>query len=161
MPSRMSRPQWERLLGERRVGVLATMSEDGTPVLTPIWFLYRGGRILMRTGKEAVKARNIARNPKAAICVQDERPPYRSITVYGTAAIEPAAAGLDADIARRYLGSVAGAGYLRTSREAIEQSEEVTIALTPERVVSQDFARETPLYARLWLLAKRVLPPGL
>jgi hypothetical protein len=56
---------------------------------------------------------------------------------------------------------VGGAFYLRTAREAVEQSGEVTLAVRPERVVTQDFSQETPLVGRLWLLAKRLLPPWL
>jgi hypothetical protein len=47
------------------------------------------------------------------------------------------------------------------AREAVEQSAEVTIVVRPERVLTQDFSADTPLTARLWLLAKRLLPPWL
>ena len=161
MPGRWKRDRWERFLRGRRVAVLGTIAEDGTPVLTPIWYLYRDGRLLMRTGKDSVKARNIQRDPRVTVCVQDERPPYASITVYGRAAIEPEHEGLAAEIARRYLGGVAGAAYLRVAAENIQESGEVTLAVTPERVLTQDFSADTPAYGRAWLLLKRVLPPWL
>ena len=161
MPKRLTRGEWGRFLRGRRVAVLGTLSADGDAVLTPIWYLYRDGRICMRTGKESVKAQNIARDARVSVCVQDERPPYRSVTVYGRAEIEPEQPGLGAAIARRYLGAIAGAAYLRVAQDAVQQSEEVTIVVTPERVLTQDFSAETPLYGRLWLLAKRLLPPWL
>jgi len=161
MPKRMSRAEWERFLTGRHVAVLATLGPDGQPALTPIWYLYRDGLLYMRTGAESVKAGNVRRDQRVAICVQDERPPYKSVTVHGRASIEPEEEGLDGAIARRYLGAVGGAFYLRTAREAVEQSGEVTLAVRPERVVTQDFSQETPLVGRLWLLAKRLLPPWL
>ncbi len=161
MPKRLNRSEWERFLQGRHVCVLGTIGPDGAPVLTPIWYLYRDGRILMRTGVQSIKALNAARDPRVTVCVQDERPPYASVTVYGRAAIEPEVPGLAKDIARHYLGAVAGAAYLRTSREAIEQSEEITLAVTPERALTQDFSSETPWFGKLWLALKRVLPPGL
>ena len=161
MPKRMSRAEWERFLAGRHVAVLATLGPDGQPALTPIWYLYRDGLLYMRTGAESIKARNVRRDPPVAICIQDERPPYKSVTIHGRASIEPEEEGLDAAIARRYLGAVGGAFYLRTAREAVEQSGEVTLAVRPERVVTQDFSQETPLVGRLWLLAKRLLPPWL
>ena len=130
-------------------------------MLTPIWYLYRDGRILMRTGRASVKARNIQRDARVTVCVQDERPPYASITVHGRAVIEPEREGLAAEIARRYLGRIAGAAYLRVAVENVQQSEEVTLAVTPERVLTQDFSAETPAYGRAWLVLKRVLPPWL
>ena len=161
MPERMSRAKWERFLADRRVAVLATLGPDGEPVLTPIWYLYRDGLLYMRTGRESVKARNVSRDPRVTVCVQDERPPYRSVSLYGRASIEAEEEGLSAAISRRYLGAVAGAAYLRMAREAVEQSAEVTLVMRPERVLTQDFSADTPLTARLWLLAKRLLPPWL
>ncbi len=161
MPKRVSRVERERFLAGRRVAVLATLGPDGEAVLTPIWYLYRDGLLYMRTGQESVKARNVSRDPRVTVCVQDERAPYRSVTVYGRASIEPAEEGLEATISRRYLGAVGGAFYLRTAREAVEQGAEVTLVVRPERVVTQDFSADTPLVGRLWLRAKRLLPPWL
>jgi len=90
MPRRFSKAEVERFLRGRRVAVLGTIGADGAPVLTPIWYLYRDGHLLMRTDKQSVKAKNVARDPRVTVCVQDERPPYASVTVYGKAAIEPA-----------------------------------------------------------------------
>lgn len=161
MPKRMSRGERERFLAGRHVAVLATISPKGEAVLTPIWYLYRDGKIYMRTGLESVKARNVRSDPRVTVCVQDERPPYASLTVYGRASIEPASEGLGAEIARRYLGAVGGAFYVREARQAIEQSEEITLVITPERTLTQDFSPETPLFGKLWLFVKRVLPPWL
>ncbi len=161
MPKRMSRAEWERFLAGRHVAVLATLGADGRPVLTPIWYLYRDGALHMRTGRESVKAANVRRDQRVTMCIQDERPPYKSVTVHGHASIAPEKGGLDAAIARRYLGAVGGVFYLRTAREDVEQSAEVTLVVRPERVITQDFSPETPLVGRLWLLAKRLLPPWL
>ncbi|TMB95642.1 MAG: PPOX class F420-dependent oxidoreductase [Chloroflexi bacterium] len=162
MPKRYSREEWERFLRGRRVAVLGTIGKNGAPALTPIWFLYREGRLLMRTSKESVKARNINRDSRVTVCVQDERPPYASVTVYGRASIEAARPGLGLEIARHYLGAVGGQAYMKVAAEAIEQEGgEVTIAVTPEKVLTQDFSPETPLYGRAWMTLKRILPPGL
>jgi PPOX class probable F420-dependent enzyme len=161
MPKRLSKRERTQFIKQRRVGVLGTIGEDGAPVLTPIWYIFREGRILMRTARDSVKARNILRDPRVSLCVQDERPPYASVTIYGTAAIEDETEGLAHDIAVRYLGAVAGRAYLQIAAENIQQGEEVTIALTPAKVLTQDFSQETPGFARLWLTAKRVLPPAL
>jgi len=162
MPKRFSKAQWARFLRGRRVAVLATIGADGEPVLTPIWYLYRDDKVLMRTGKDSAKAKNLRRDGRVTVCVQDERPPYASITIYGHATVEAKQPGLGATIARRYLGAVAGAAYMKTAAEVIERDGgEVTLVVTPERVVSQDFSQETPVYGRAWLVAKRVLPPWL
>jgi PPOX class probable F420-dependent enzyme len=161
MPKRLSKKEWTRFLKGRRVAVLGTVGVDGRPVLTPIWYLYRKGRLLMRTGKASVKAQNVMRDHRVTVCVQDERPPYASVTVYGTAVIEEATPGLAYEVAKHYLGAIAGRAYIQVAADTIQQSEEIVLAVTPERVLTQDFAQETPLYGRLWLQAKRILPPQL
>jgi PPOX class probable F420-dependent enzyme len=161
MPRRFGKAEWERFLRGRRVAVLGTTAENGAPVLTPIWYLFRDGKILMRTASTSVKARNIARDPSVSVCAQDERPPYASVTVYGTATIEPKREGLGAEMAKHYLGTIGGAGYQRAAQESIEQSDEVTLVVTPERVLTQDFSLETPWFGKVWLVLKRVLPPWL
>ena len=85
----------------------------------------------------------------------------RSTGYFGRASIGPEDEALGPEIARRYLGALAGAAYLRTAREAVEESAEVTLVVRPERVITQDFSPETPIVGRLWLLAKRLLPPWL
>ena len=161
MPARLTKKEWVRFIKQRRVGVLGTIGKDGQPVLTPIWFLYRRGKIYMRTALESVKAQNILRDPRASLCVQEERPPYASVTVYGTAAVGDEMEGLAKDIATHYLGAIAGRAYLQVAAEQIQQGGEVTLVLTPERALTQDFSKETPGYAQFWLKAKRFLPPAL
>jgi PPOX class probable F420-dependent enzyme len=161
MPKRFSKSETAKFLAGRRMAVLATISPDGTPVLTPIWYLYRDGRILMRTDKASVKARNIERDPRVTVCVQDERPPYASVTIYGKAAIKPPHDGLGTDLARHYLGAIGGEGYRRAASEQIERGEEITLVITPERALTQDFSPDTPWFGKLWLTLKRILPPQL
>ena len=161
MPKKLSRGEWEAYLRGRHVCVLGTIGPGGEPVLTPIWYLFDEGKLLMRTGQDSAKAANVRRDSRVTVCVQDERPPYKSVTVYGTASIEPAMPGLDWRIAKHYLGFVGGKAYLRVAAEEIQQSGEVTIVVDPERVTSQDFSAETPAVGRVWLRLKRVLPAAL
>lgn len=161
MPKRFSKQEIDRFLSGRHVCVLGTNSPNGAPVLTPIWYLYRDGHILMRTDKGSVKTRNIERDPRVTVCVQDERPPYASVTVYGKATVEPVHEGLGDDMARHYLGAIGAQGYKRAASAEIERGEEVTLVITPERALTQDFSPETPWFGKLWLTLKRVLPPQL
>jgi PPOX class probable F420-dependent enzyme len=161
MPGRLTKQQRETFLRGRHVCVLGTIGPEGEPVLTPIWYLYDDGKIVMRTGETAIKTLNIARDSRVTVCVQDERPPYKSVTGYGTAAIEPERPVLATTISRHYLGAVGGAAYVRIAQESIQQGDEVTIVMTPERWDSQDFAAETPFVGRIWLVLKRLLPPWL
>ncbi|MBA3370708.1 MAG: pyridoxamine 5'-phosphate oxidase family protein, partial [Thermoleophilaceae bacterium] len=45
-----------------RTGKLATIRRDGRPHVVPIWFLLDGDEVLLTTGADTVKGRNILRD---------------------------------------------------------------------------------------------------
>jgi PPOX class probable F420-dependent enzyme len=162
MPARLSRAARKRMLDGRHVAVLITIAEDGRPAPAPIWYRHRDGLLYFRTDAASAKVRNIRRDPRVSVCIQDERPPYRALVVHGTAELRPGEARLAAEIPRHYLGLVGAMGFERSARAAIEgEAEDIVIVVRPERYVSSDYAPETPWIGRLWLLAKRALPPWL
>lgn len=141
-------PERDRFLSGSRVVI--TIGPDGTPVPTPIWYLYREGNLYFRTDADSVKAANIRRDPRVSVCVQEERPPYQAVIVYGRAEVRDAPAWLAAEIPRHYLGFLGAIGYRRTAQQAIEGGErEIAIVLRPERCATFDFTPETPLIGRL------------
>ena len=101
----------ERLLAEKHVAVLATIGRDGTPHQTPVWYEYRDNVFTLMTEKNFIKARNMQRDPRISLCVQDEQPPYASVTVTGTVKLEEPAPGQHVALATRYLGRPAP-GYI-------------------------------------------------
>jgi hypothetical protein len=162
MPVRMTKGQREKFLRGRHVAVLVTIAEDGTPVPSPIWYLYRDGAFLFRTADDAVRTQNVLRDPRVSICLQEERPPYKAVIVYGRAEILPPDEGLAREIPRHYLGAVGAMGYQQAARSRIEDgATEITLRVTPERYATFDFTPETPVYGRAWLQLKRILPPWL
>jgi PPOX class probable F420-dependent enzyme len=160
VPLKLSRAQRERFLRGRHVAVLVTLAEDGTPVPTPIWYLFRDGLLYFRTAAGAVKAENVRRDPRVSVCIQDERPPYKAVIVHGKAELREGDDALAAELPRHYLGLIGAMGYQQTARTAVEAAGgEIVLVVRPERYASFDFAAETPWYGKLWLVVKRVLPP--
>lgn len=71
-------------------GKLATVKKDGSPHVVPIWFTVdddnnRKGDIIFTTNSISVKAKNIQRNNRVSICIDDQTPPFSFITIYGIA----------------------------------------------------------------------------
>ena len=59
-------------LNEDRFGVLATVNADGSPQQTVMWYLpVDGDTILMNTKKGRVKDRNLVRDGRVSLCVED------------------------------------------------------------------------------------------
>ena len=96
------------LLHGTRTGKLATVRKDGRPHVAPIWFVLDGDTLIFNTGEDTVKGAGIRRDPRIALCVDDETPPFSFLIVEGTAELVD---DLDAlkvwatRIAARYMGS--------------------------------------------------------
>ena len=94
--------------------------------------------------------------------MQDERPPYRGVTVKGTASVQPEQPQLSAKMSRHYLGAIAGFFYLRLrNRAEIEDDPDAILVIEPQGKYGWDYRPQTPLVGRLWLALKRILPPWL
>lgn len=55
-----------RRLEEETIAWLTTVSADGTPLPSPIWFLWDGTEALIYSKPDQPKLRNIARSPRVA-----------------------------------------------------------------------------------------------
>lgn len=64
-------------------GSLATLMNDGSPQLTPVWFNTDGTHILINSAKGRIKDRNMRRNPRVSLVIIDPYDPYRYIQIRG------------------------------------------------------------------------------
>ena len=117
-------------------GKLATTRLDGRPHVAPIWFAVDAdGSIVFTTGAETLKGRTLRRDRRAALCVDDERPPFSFVTVDGVVEISE---DLDevwrwaAIIGGRYMGAARAEEY--GTRNGVPG--ELLCRLRPERVVA-------------------------
>lgn len=78
---------WAFLTSAARPGVLSTVRANGRPHTAPVWFDVDGESLAFNTGVTTVKGRNLARDPRVSVCVQDDRPPYAYVVVEGVAEI--------------------------------------------------------------------------
>ncbi len=63
------------LTSQPRTGKLATTRKSGAPHVTPVWFDLDGNEIVFTTHDTSIKARNIARDARVCLCVDDDTPP--------------------------------------------------------------------------------------
>lgn len=108
MAGRAEIPQGlKRLLEEPAYGQLATLMPDGSPQVTQVWVDTDGAHILVNTGADHQKAKNVRRDPRVAVNVHDPASPARIATVRGKV-VEITAEGAEqhiAALARKYLGT--------------------------------------------------------
>ncbi|HEX7745116.1 MAG TPA: PPOX class F420-dependent oxidoreductase [Micromonosporaceae bacterium] len=93
------------LLNEPNLAHVATLDEDGTPHVTPVWVDTDGEHILFNTAKGRVKYNNVVRNPAVAISVVDKHDDFRTLWVKGSAELVEEGADAHIDrLAKKYLG---------------------------------------------------------
>lgn len=78
---------YEFLATGTRTGKLATVREDGRPHVAPIWFVLDGDDLIFNTWHESVKGRNLLRDGRIALTVDEEVAPYAFVLVEGTVEI--------------------------------------------------------------------------
>ena len=117
-----------------RTGKLGYTASDGRPLVAPVWFVVDDGTLAFNTGKDTAKGRALARDSRAVIWVDDERPPYSFVQVQGTVTISEDPAEL-VDIATRtgarYMGADRADEYGR--RNGVPG--EVVVRLQPSKVL--------------------------
>ncbi|GAB2721010.1 PPOX class F420-dependent oxidoreductase [Nocardia thraciensis] len=70
-----------------RTGKLAFVATDGRPVINPVWFVLEGDELVFNTGKNTAKGKAIARDPRLALCVDLDAPPFAYLQVQGIATV--------------------------------------------------------------------------
>jgi PPOX class probable F420-dependent enzyme len=125
-------------------GKLATVKDDGSSHVVPIWFVLdkrnsrdRIGDIILTTGDTSVKAINIQRDNRVSICVDDQIPPFSFVTIFGTAKIYPykqkEVLKWATKIAERYMGKSNAEAYgRRNSEEGL-----VLVRIKPTRIIAE------------------------
>ena len=119
-------------LNAEHFAVLATINSDGTPQLTTMWYLLEGDTIVMNTKAGRIKDRNMRRDPRIAICVEDG---YNYVTISGIVEMIE-----DPEIAQRdiYRLAVRNHGENKARQQVAEQfskERRITLHLKCEHVI--------------------------
>jgi PPOX class probable F420-dependent enzyme len=128
-------------------GKLATVKKNGSSHIVPIWFVLdgdnkgggsgRGDDIIFTTNGTSVKAKNIQRDNRVSICVDDQTPPFSFVIVYGIARIQDCERNelfrFAAKIAQRYMGKENAELYGR--RNSTEG--EVLVRIKPTQIIAE------------------------
>ena len=95
------------LFEKQAYGNLGTLMPDGSPQVTPVWVDYDGTYVRVNSAKGRVKDKNMRRDPRVSIALQDPANPYRYLEVRGKV-VEITEKGADDHINKlslKYLGN--------------------------------------------------------
>jgi PPOX class probable F420-dependent enzyme len=124
------------LLEGTRTGKVATTRADGRPHVTPVWFTLDGDDLVLTTDETSMKAKAIRRDPRVAMCVDDQAPPYSYVLIEGTATLSD-----DLDELRRVAAAVGGRymGADRADEFGVRNAVpgELVVRITPTHVIAR------------------------
>ncbi|TDC45970.1 PPOX class F420-dependent oxidoreductase [Actinomadura sp. KC345] len=101
---KMTESEWRAFVSEgTRTGKAAVTRKDGAPHVTPVWFVLDGDDVLFNTGRDTVKGRVLARDPRVSVCVDDQKPPYSFVVIQAEASLIE-----DIDEMRRWATAIGG-----------------------------------------------------
>ncbi|MCP2168668.1 PPOX class F420-dependent oxidoreductase [Goodfellowiella coeruleoviolacea] len=118
----MSEQEWRDFVGEgTRTGKLAVVRKDGSPHVTPVWFLIDDAtpdapHIVFTTEATSVKGRALRRDGRFSLCVDKEHPPYGYVRLDGVAELSEDLDDLltwATRLGTRYMGEDLGPAYGR------------------------------------------------
>jgi PPOX class probable F420-dependent enzyme len=118
-----------------RTAKLATTMADGSPHVMAVWFVLDGEDIVFNTGADTVKGRNLARDARVSLLVDDDTPPFSFVHIRGRAQLSE-----ELDDVQRF-ATLIGSRYLGADR-AEEFGErngvpgELLVRVTPARLIA-------------------------
>lgn len=122
--------QIEDFLSERRNAAIATINKDGTPQLTPVIYYWDGTTFYISVTKETVKYKNLKRDPRVSIIVDDVLN-HHCVIAKGKATIqEDNIWDTTSKIIYKYYGKEEGAPYL----EQLKKQKRVLIVVKPTKM---------------------------
>jgi nitroimidazol reductase NimA-like FMN-containing flavoprotein (pyridoxamine 5'-phosphate oxidase superfamily) len=148
MPFAMSAAEREQFLAGLHVGVLSVAVPGGegpggrAPLAVPVWYDYQeGGQVSVITGRSSRKGLAIRAAGRMSLCAQDEKPPYRYVSVEGPVVIEDLDPAERLAMARRYLGAQGGDQYVAGNPDPA--GENIMIRMRPEHWLSVDYGKSS------------------
>ena len=85
---------------------LSTLMPDGGPQVSPVWIDTEGKWLIVNSATGRVKDKNMRRDPRVALSIQDPENPYRTLMIRGTVTkitTDDAANHIDR-MAKKYMG---------------------------------------------------------
>ncbi len=136
MDMSMTEEEIKEFLSQSILARIATVGRDGKPYLAPVWFMYEEGDLVISTGRDSVKIRNIRANPNVAVSIDTTEGGFKSKGVILRGRAELVEGG-DTDTAKKvymkYLGNIE-----HPMAQQLLSIPRVTIRLRPEKIISWD-----------------------
>ena len=98
----------KRIIDNKNFAHVATLMKDGSPQVSPVWVYRDGDTVLISTGVDRQKTRNLKRDPRVALSIADVDSPFPPLQIRGRVVEivtgEPAVEGF-VEVTKKYTGN--------------------------------------------------------
>lgn len=146
--SRLTDEEMAEFLAGAWICHLGTMTDDGFPYVTPLWYEFDGEGYILIGRERADWLRHIQRDPRVGLSIDDPHGTHTRVLVQGRADVVegPSVRGpwlpIAERMARRYMGGDNGLVYMERTLDFPR----VTVRVTPERTTTWRGAWATKYY---------------
>jgi PPOX class probable F420-dependent enzyme len=96
----------KKIMQDKAYGHVVTFNADGKPQVTMVWMDAEGDEVLFNTADGRLKPKNLRRDPRVIIAVQDRNDPQSHMVFHAKATVTEAGADDHIDkMAKRFLGA--------------------------------------------------------
>ena len=96
----------KRILEDKAYGHVITFNAAGKPQVTMVWVDVDGDEVVFNTAEGRLKPKNLGRDPRIVVSVQDRNDPQSYMVFHGAASLTEAGADPHIDkLAKRFLGA--------------------------------------------------------
>jgi PPOX class probable F420-dependent enzyme len=96
----------KKILEDKAYGHVITYGPSGKPQVTMVWVDVDGDDVVFNTAEGRLKPKNLKRDPRVIVSVQDRNDPQSYMVFHGNATVSEAGADAHIDkLAKRFLGA--------------------------------------------------------
>ncbi len=131
--ARMTPDEIEAILRTPLIASIATIKPDGSPHVTPVWFLYDDAAVQVAVSSTSVKARNVRSNPQVSLSILDGGDHSRWVQVNGPAALTKE--GVSDVVRAMWRSYTEGDGWEESAEKVLRDIDFILISVTPVNVL--------------------------
>jgi len=127
----------QRFLEEMPNLILATIRRDGSPQMSPLWYLWRDGRFTISTVTWTAKWKNLQRDARCSVCIDDPGT-GQMVVAYGSAelVVNDVRSATHQLVAKYYPGDPAAA-EAHMERIFNDPAQRVIISMSPDDIITR------------------------
>ncbi len=131
--ARMTPDEIDTILGTPLIAFIATVKADGTPHVTPVWYLYDGEAVQVAASVDSVKVRNVRSNPRASLSILDPDDHSRWVQVNGPVTLTKD--GVSGVVRAMWKSYAPGDDWEEKAEDILREIDFILISVTPEKVI--------------------------